>query len=38
MCELVDRVIQMEDGKLVGLYESKGAIRAFIQGGGKAGK
>ena len=35
MCVFVDRVLQMQDGKLVHEYTSKEAISAFIKGGSR---
>ena len=32
MCEFVDRVLQMQDGKLVGEYKGPAEIKTFIQG------
>jgi len=35
MCEYVDRVLQMQDGKLVRIYTGREEIRQLIQGGKK---
>ena len=32
MCQFVDRVLQMQDGKLVQIYESKKEIMQLVQG------
>jgi putative ABC transport system ATP-binding protein len=32
MCQFVDRVLQMQDGKLVRVYESKKEIKELVQG------
>ena len=36
MCEFVDRVLQMQDGRLVGVYSGSRNIKAFINGGQNA--